>query len=99
MACLIVVTTFFILNGIIQKKIRQQFTQLSSAIQVKFSTIHSDIFSSSVSFDSLGLSFIPYDSRQQNQHRLLFTRASLKGISLFKFLFNKQLVAANLLLE
>src|SRR5712672_1020936 len=98
-AFVIIAAAFIILNGIIQKKIRRQLTQLSPAIQVKFSAIHSNFFSSSISFDSLRVSFIPYKNMQQNQHRLLFTKASLKGISVLKILFNKQLVAADLLLE
>jgi hypothetical protein len=95
----ILVTAFIILNSLIQKKIRQQLTNLSPALQVKFASIHTNFFSSSVSFDSLEINFIPYNSLQQNRHSLYFPHASLRQISFLKFLFNKKLVAENFLLE
>jgi hypothetical protein len=97
--CLILITGFIILKPVINKKIRQHLTNLSPGIQVKFSSIHSNFFSSSVSFDSLEINFIPYSSLQQNKHCLSFPHASLSGISFLKFLFGKKLVAENFLLE
>jgi predicted PurR-regulated permease PerM len=47
--CLVVIAGYFILNAVIQKKIRQQFTNLSPALATNFSMVHVDIFSSSVS--------------------------------------------------
>ncbi len=96
---LILVTGYFILNAVIQKKIRQQFTGISPFLATKFSKVHANIFSSSVSFDSLDINFIPYSERQQNRHHLSFSSASLNGISFLKFLFNKKLEAADLLLD
>jgi hypothetical protein len=98
-ACLIVVAAFIILPGIIQKKIRQQFTRLPPAMQIKFSAIHTNILSSSISFDSLDLGFTPYPGRQQNQHRVRFSKVSVNGVRFFKILFNKQFVAEKLRFE
>jgi hypothetical protein len=97
--CLVLVTGFFILNSVIQKKIRQQLTNLSPALVMNFSKVHANIFSSSVSFDSLNINFIPYNERQQNRHHLFFSSASLNGISFLKFLFSKKLEASHLFLD
>ena len=98
-ASVLFITAFFILNSVIQKKIRQQLTNLSPAVQIKFSSVHTNIFSSSVSFDSLAINFIPYNNRQQNRHCLYFSHASLHEVSFLKLLFNKKLVAENFLLD
>jgi hypothetical protein len=98
-ACLVFIGGLSILNSVIRKKIQQQITSLSPAVQIKFTSIHANIFSSAVSFDNLEIDFIPYDSRQQNRHYLRFSKASLKEISFLKFLFNKKLVAENFVLE
>jgi hypothetical protein len=95
----IFVAGFFILNTVIQKKIRRQLTNLSPGVQIKFASVHTHFLSSSVSFDSLAINFIPYNSLQENRHTLYFSQASLKEISFLKFLFNKKLVAENLSLE
>lgn len=97
--CVMLIAGYFVSNIIIQKKIKQQFDDLSPALQIKYSKLHADLFSSSVSFDSLTIHFIPYSNRQQNQHHLFFSRASLKGIGFIKFLFSKKLEAAKLILD
>ncbi|HEV8507150.1 MAG TPA: hypothetical protein VGQ53_17185 [Chitinophagaceae bacterium] len=97
--CLVLITGYFALNTIIQKKIRQQFTNLSPSLVIKFSAIHVNILSSFASFDSLDINFIPYDSLQQNKHHLYFSNVSLKEIGFLKFLFSKKLEAAKLLLD
>src|SRR4051794_6966205 len=83
-ACLVLITGYFILNAVIQKKIRQQLTDLSPALVMNFSKVHADIFSSSVSFDSFDINFIPYNNRDQYKHHLHFSTVSLNGISFLK---------------
>lgn len=97
--CLLLGTSFLILDSIIKKKIKHQFENLSAATDVKFSYVKTSFFSSSVSFDSLEIYFTPYSSLQQNRHVIKFSRASLQGISFYEFLFHKKLVAKNLLLD
>ena len=97
--CLVLITGYFILNAVIQNKIRQQFTNLSPALVMNFSKVHANIFSSSVSFDSLDINFIPYHNRDQYKHHLYFSTVSLNGISFLKFLFGKKLEATELLLD
>ena len=89
---------YFVLNAVIRNQIRQKLTNLSSSLAIRFSKVHADIFSSTVSFDSLDIKFIPYYNRQQDIHHLSFSRASLNGISFLKFLFSKKLEARDLLL-
>lgn len=96
---LILVIVFLVFHSMVQKRIREQLAKLSPAVQVKFSSLHADIFSSSISFDSLSVKFTPYQTRQQNSHYLFFPSARLGQISFLKFLFNKNLVAANLNLD
>jgi len=96
---LTLVAAFFLFQSLIQKKIRQQFTELGPALHVTFSSIHIDIFASSVSFDSVSLKFTPYQTREQNSHHLYFSTASLRHANFLKLLFNKKLVAKNFDLE
>ena len=98
-AFFIVVTGYFVFNSILQKKIRQQLKDISPALQINFSAIHTNIFASSVSFDSLDINFTPYKNRPQNKHHLYFPKASVTGIHFLKFLFSKKLAANNLFLE
>ena len=94
--CLVLVVVLFSADTIIEKKIRSQFLELSPVLQIKFSRVKSRLFSSSVSFDSLQISFTPYAN--QEQHVFVFRNVSLQGVSFLKFLFHKKLVAKNLVL-
>jgi len=97
--CVTLVAGYFIVNFVIQKKIRQQFNDLPPALQIKFSRVHIKLFSSSVLFDSLSIHFAPYNSRPQNEHQLYFPEVSIKGISFFSFLFSKNLKTSTILLK
>ena len=97
--CLTLITGYFILNAVIQKKIRQQFADLSPILVIKFSKVNTNFLSSSVSFDSLDINFIPYKNREQDKHHLYFSTVSLDGVSFLKFLFTKKLQADDLLLD
>jgi len=97
--CLILIAALAVLPTVIEKKIRQQFTDLSPALDVKFASLHLGFFSSSISFDRLSLTFTPYENQAQHTHRLDFSTAVLSQTSFFKFLFSKNLVAKALILE
>jgi hypothetical protein len=97
--CLTLITGYFIINAVIQKKIRQQFADLSPILVIKFSKVNTNFLSSSVSFDSLDINFIPYKNREQDKHHLYFSTVSLDGVSFLKFLFTKKLQADDLLLD
>jgi hypothetical protein len=95
-AGVLVIIPYFVFDLILKEKIRQQLTDLSPALQIKFTSLHTDILTSSVSFDSVDINFTPYKS-QQNKHHLSFAKATLNGISFFSFLFHKKLRADNFL--
>jgi len=97
--CLILISGYFILNALIRKKIGDQFENMSPFLLAKFSKVHANILSASVSFDSLSLDFTPYGSKKQNKHHLYFSNVSIKGISFLKFVFNKKLEATDLLFD
>lgn len=96
--CLVFVIALLSADAIIEKKTRSQFSELSPALQIKFSRVRSRIFSSSVSFDSLQISFIPYADHKEEQHVFLFRNVSLQGIHFLSFLLHKKLVAKDLVL-
>lgn len=96
-AGVLVIIIYFVVDFILQKKINQQLTSLSPALQIKYKSLHTDILSSSISFDSVDINFTPYDKRQQNSHHLSFSKVSLSGIRFFSFLFHKKLNAHDLL--
>lgn len=93
---LFLVPAYFVLNSLIQKKVRQQFAALGPNVQIRCSAVHANLLNSSVSFDSLGVHFIPYKSKFQNKHEAFFTHVSIKGIHFLKFLLYKKLEATSL---
>jgi len=96
--CLVFITGYFILNAVIRRQIRQQFSTLSPSLTINFSDTHVNLLSSFVSFDGLDIHFIPYNNRQ-DEHHLYFSTVSLNGISFLKFLFSRKLEVTNLLLD
>ena len=95
-ASLVIVAAFFIAKGVIEKKLRQELTNLSPAVQIRFSSAHVNMFSSEVSLNSLEINFIPYANQQESKHVLYFPQVSFKGISFIKFLFSKELAVNTL---
>ena len=96
--CLVFVGGLFSADTIIEKKIRSQFSEVSPALQIKFSRVKSRIFSSSVSFDSLQISFTPYADHKEEKHEFLFKKVSLQGVRYLSLLLHKKLVASDLML-
>jgi len=98
-AVLIFVLATFILNAVIRQKINQQLQSLSPSLQFTYSSLHSNILKSSVSFDDLQINFIPYQTLPGNRHTFQFTQASIKDINFFKLLFSKKFSAGGIFLE
>ena len=97
--CSIGIAGYFVINSAIQQKIIHQLSNLSPALKTRYSRLTTNLFASSVSFDSLEINFIPYQSMQQYQYRVQVSKFSLKGIHFLKFLFNKDLVANDLVVK
>jgi len=96
--CLAFIVALFSADTIIEKKIGSQFSNISPALQIRFSRVRSHVFSSSVTFDSLQINFIPYANHQEEQHVFRFKNVSLQGVRFLSFLFHKKLVATDLVL-
>jgi hypothetical protein len=86
---LILVVSTFVLNAIVRRKISKQLKSLSSAIQLKYSSLHSNILGASLSFDDLEISFVPYQILPGSSHTFQFAHASIKDINFFKLLFSR----------
>ncbi len=82
-----------ILNTILPGKFRQTLRQFSSNTQVSFSSVHANLYSSSLSVTGLTIHYKPYGTQPQHQHEVYFSNISLTGVSFLKILFNKKLVA------
>lgn len=80
----------FISNLIIRNRIRQ-ITEISPAIKISYSSLHSNLFTGTVFFQDLDIHFMPYPGMPEKKHSMLIPRAYLKGIDIFKFIFNKKL--------
>src|SRR6476469_6580279 len=77
-----------IVNTIIERVIKEKLNALPSGLTTNYSTIHSDILSSSITFTNLQIQLRPY--KQLNNHYNLYTsKLDVKGISLLKILFGK----------
>jgi hypothetical protein len=96
--CLVFILALFSADTIIEKKIRSQLSEISPALQLKFSRVKSRIFFSTVSFDSVQLSFTPYADHKEERHVVVFKNVSLQGIHFLSFLLHKKLVAKDLVL-
>lgn len=88
-----------ILTLVIQKKIGQAFKDLSPKININYSSIHVNLFASSVSINDLHIYIIPYNGSQQHQHSFYFPHARLQGINFFKIIISNQFFVNDLSLE
>jgi hypothetical protein len=93
----ILVIANIIVNNLVQNKVREKLQQLSPVAKVSYSSIRSNLFSSSISFNNLKIDYTP-DSNN-HQHSLYFSTAELKGINLFKIIFHQTLSVNNLKLR
>lgn len=93
----ILIIANIIVNNIVQNKVREKLRQLSPLEKVSFSSIKSNLFSSSISFNNLKIDYTP--NSNHHQHSLYFSTAELNGINLFKVIFHQTLSVNNLKLR
>ncbi|HSB92188.1 MAG TPA: hypothetical protein VLC28_03685, partial [Flavitalea sp.] len=94
---LLVGCAIFILSRVVEQHLRKQLSNISPAVRLKFQAVHVNLFSSSVSFDSVTASYTPYNSSPHYRHEVQISNVSLQGIRFLKYLFNRQLQARSLL--
>ncbi len=77
-----------IVNTLVERVIKEKLKALPSELTINYSTIHSDILSSSITFTNLQTQLRPY--KQLNNHYNLYTsKLDVKGITLLKILLGK----------
>ncbi|MBC9934143.1 DUF748 domain-containing protein [Chitinophaga qingshengii] len=86
-----------IINGIIQHKISEKLQHLSPHVKVSFSSLHSNLFASSLKLNNLTVNYTP--NNNQHQHTLRFTRVTLDGINFIMILFRQTLSVKNFILS
>jgi len=89
----------FILNSIVQKKFRQTAEQLMPVVEIKYADIHTNLFTASVSLDSLDIFYRPDTGLQSHSHHFYFPHAQISGINFFKFISSKDLSVATIKLD
>lgn len=87
------------LNRIIQHKVSETLQQLPPGVKVNFTAIKSNLFTSTLSLDSVSIDYTPDSSQRQHQHTLRFPAVELTGISFLKMLFHRTLSINNMKLS
>src|SRR4051794_24187092 len=83
----------FIVNIFIERTIKEKLKALPPGLTISFSTIHSNILSSSITFTNLHLQLQPY-KQLFNHHDLYTKQLHVNGIALLRLLWGKT-VAVN----
>ncbi|MBS1597866.1 MAG: DUF748 domain-containing protein [Bacteroidetes bacterium] len=96
--CLVLVSVFFILDAIANRKIKTALTQLPASIQLTYSSVHMSIIKSSLVIDDLVVKYLSPENTK-HQHELSIKHVSANGIHLLQLLSDKKLVARNILLD
>lgn len=94
---LILFTANIILNRIIQHKVSEKLQHLSPHLKVSFSSLHSNLFASSLVLTNLTINYLP--DNDKHQHTLRFSRVTLDGINFIMILFRQTLSVNNFVLS
>lgn len=99
--CLFLVSllVYLLLNKIIERQVEKKLEQLSPLVQVYFSNIKTNVFTSSISILDLSIKIKIDISDSTHQHIIHFSRADLSGIDFFDALFNNKLSVNHLQLS
>ena len=87
-----------VLKSVIEKKLRTSLQQFQPFVQAGFSKAHVDLFAASVQIDSLYI-LINSELKQQHQHSLNFSGATISDIHFFKLITSKNFSAGLLQLK
>ena len=75
-----------ILTAVLTSKIKQAFKTFPATLQVSVSSIHANLFTSSLSVKDFTAYYKPYGTLPLNKHTLYLKNISLSGINLFKLI-------------
>src|ERR1700759_2217781 len=87
-----------VLKSVIEKKLRTALQQFQPFVQAGFSKAHINLFVASVQIDSLYILIDP-ELKQQHQHSINFSGASISDIHFFKLISSKNFSAGLLQLK
>ncbi len=96
---IIVLSGNAILNKVVENKVRENLEQLSPFAKIVFSSIHTNLFASSLSINDLLIQLKRDTADQQHQHLFNFSKAEFTGFDFFKVMFHKKLSINKLRLE
>jgi len=96
---IIVLSGNAILNKVVENKVRENLEQLSPFAKIVFSSIHTNLFASSLSINDLLIQLKRDTADPQHQHLFNFSKAEFTGFDFFKVMFHKKLSINKLRLE
>jgi hypothetical protein len=94
----VLVIGYFILNAIVNKKIKNALKELPSSFQLSYSSLHASIINSSLVIDDLVVKYMP-EENSKHQHDLSVSRISFRGIHFLKLLSSKKLIIQSINLD
>jgi hypothetical protein len=87
----ILATADIILNRIIQHKVSEKLQHLSPKLKISYSSIKSNLITSSLSLSNLTIDYIPDSSNHQHEHSLHFSGVELNSVNFLMILFRRTL--------
>jgi hypothetical protein len=88
-----------VLRSVAEKKIRTTLNQFAPYVKTEFSKIHINLFTASVSLDSLVIYYQPELKQTQHEHYAYFSSVDVTGINFFKLISGKNFSASALRLN
>ncbi|NML37739.1 DUF748 domain-containing protein [Chitinophaga sp. G-6-1-13] len=95
----VLVVANLIFNRIIQHNVSEKLRHLSPELKVSFSSVKSNLFTSSLALNSLTIDYIPDSNELGHQHVLRFSKVELSGVNFLMMLFRRTLSVNNLKLS
>lgn len=90
----ILITADILINRVVQRTLSEKLQHLSPQLKINYSSVKSNLFTSSLALNNLTIDYTPDSS--QHQHSMHFSKVELNGIHLLKMLFRQTLVINNL---
>src|SRR5213592_4099120 len=88
-----------ILHILIPKKLQQQLLQISPALEIHYSAIHTSLFASAVTLSDVDIHFTPDSTKKKNSHHLHFSKVRLKEINFIRLAASKNFSAGAIELD
>src|ERR1044072_9030815 len=93
----LLVAANFIINAVIQKKVRQKLLELGPVAKINVGSIRSDFLSSSLILSDCSIEYTPDSLESKHSHSIYIPRLALKGINYSGILSGRE-IAINTML-